>query len=122
MNLAIRSLNGDLGKYAADTFTEDLHKDLKADFILATNDKEIETDGQYLLSTKEFCTIKNLRYGVYKSIKLIVMSLYRIKRNKAYTSPVKLVFVVASLSDYHSDRSTLKSECLSETVFKISLI
>ena len=35
MNLAIRSLNGDLGKYAADTFTEDLHKDLKADFILA---------------------------------------------------------------------------------------
>ena len=35
MNLAIRSLNGDLGKYAADTFTEDLHKDLKADYILA---------------------------------------------------------------------------------------
>lgn len=35
MNLAIRSLNGDLGKYAADTFIEDLHKDLKADFILA---------------------------------------------------------------------------------------
>lgn len=35
MNLAIRSLNGDLGKYAADTFTEDLHKDLKADFVLA---------------------------------------------------------------------------------------
>lgn len=35
MNLAIRSMYGDLGKYAADTFTEDLHKDLKADFILA---------------------------------------------------------------------------------------
>ena len=35
MNLAIRSLNGDLGRYAADTFTEDLHKDLKADYILA---------------------------------------------------------------------------------------
>lgn len=35
MNLAIRSLNGDLGKFAADTFTEDLHKDLKADFVLA---------------------------------------------------------------------------------------
>ncbi len=34
MNLAIRSMYGDLGKYAADTFTEDLHKDLKADFIL----------------------------------------------------------------------------------------
>lgn len=35
MNLAIRSMYGDLGKYAADTFTEDLHKDLKAEFILA---------------------------------------------------------------------------------------
>lgn len=35
MNLAIRSMYGDLGEYAADTFTEDLHKDLKADFILA---------------------------------------------------------------------------------------
>lgn len=35
MNLAIRSMYGDLGKYAADTFTEDLHKDLKADYVLA---------------------------------------------------------------------------------------
>ena len=35
MNLAIRSMYGDLGNFAADTFTEDLHKDLKADFILA---------------------------------------------------------------------------------------
>lgn len=33
MNLAIRSIEGDLGKFAADTFHEDLHKDLKADFI-----------------------------------------------------------------------------------------
>ena len=35
MNLAIRSIDGNLGKFAADTFTEDLHKDLKADFVLA---------------------------------------------------------------------------------------
>src|SRR5574344_984401 len=35
MNLAIRSLNGDLGQFAADTFTEDLHPNLKADFVLA---------------------------------------------------------------------------------------
>ena len=44
MNLAIRSLNGDLGKYAADTFTEDLHKDLKADFILANPPFNVEWD------------------------------------------------------------------------------
>ncbi len=44
MNLAIRSLNGDLGKYAADTFTEDLHKDLKADFVLANPPFNMEWD------------------------------------------------------------------------------
>ncbi len=44
MNLAIRSLNGDLGKYAADTFTEDLHQDLKADFVLANPPFNLEWD------------------------------------------------------------------------------
>lgn len=44
MNLAIRSMYGDLGEYAADTFTEDLHKDLKADFILANPPFNLEWD------------------------------------------------------------------------------
>jgi type I restriction enzyme M protein len=35
MNLAIRSIDGDLGPYNADSFTNDLHKDLKSDFVLA---------------------------------------------------------------------------------------
>jgi type I restriction enzyme M protein len=35
MNLAIRGINGDLGSQHADTFHNDLHKDLKADYILA---------------------------------------------------------------------------------------
>lgn len=35
MNLAIRAIEGNLGNFAADTFLEDLHKDLKADYILA---------------------------------------------------------------------------------------
>ena len=35
MNLAIRGIEGDLGAQNADTFHNDLHKDLKADFILA---------------------------------------------------------------------------------------
>jgi type I restriction enzyme M protein len=35
MNLAIRGIDGDLGPNNADTFHNDLHKDLKADFILA---------------------------------------------------------------------------------------
>ncbi|SDY24127.1 class I SAM-dependent DNA methyltransferase [Thermoactinomyces sp. DSM 45892] len=35
MNLAIRGIEADLGGYNADTFHNDLHKTLKADFILA---------------------------------------------------------------------------------------
>lgn len=35
MNLAIRGIEGDLGKEPSDSFTHDLHPDLKADFILA---------------------------------------------------------------------------------------
>jgi type I restriction enzyme M protein len=35
MNLAIRGIEANLGPYAADTFHQDLHPDLKADFILA---------------------------------------------------------------------------------------
>src|SRR5690554_393305 len=35
MNLAIRGISGNLGETAADTFLNDQHKDLKADFIMA---------------------------------------------------------------------------------------
>jgi type I restriction enzyme M protein len=35
MNLAIRGIQGDIGSRHADTFREDLHKNLKADFIIA---------------------------------------------------------------------------------------
>lgn len=35
MNLALRGIEADLGDRAADSFTQDLHKDLRADFIIA---------------------------------------------------------------------------------------
>ena len=35
INMAIRGISADFGKYQADTFTNDLHPTLKADFILA---------------------------------------------------------------------------------------
>ena len=35
MNLAIRGIAGNLGERAADTFADDQHKDLKADYIMA---------------------------------------------------------------------------------------
>lgn len=35
MNLAIRGIDGDIGKHNADTFHHNMHKDLRADYILA---------------------------------------------------------------------------------------
>lgn len=35
MNLAVRGITCDLGKYASSSFTDDQHRDLKADFIMA---------------------------------------------------------------------------------------
>ncbi|WP_223399675.1 SAM-dependent methyltransferase [Nocardioides rotundus] len=35
MNLALRGIEADLGERSADTFTQDLHPDLRADFVIA---------------------------------------------------------------------------------------
>ncbi|MCA9946722.1 MAG: SAM-dependent DNA methyltransferase [Anaerolineales bacterium] len=49
MNLAIRGLDGNLGPYAADSFHDDLHPDLKADYILANPPFNISDWGGNLL-------------------------------------------------------------------------
>jgi len=56
MNLAIRGISANLGEKAADTFGDDQHKDLKADFIMANppfnqkdwrGEKELLTDPRW---------------------------------------------------------------------------
>ena len=46
MNLAIRAIDADLGAYQADTFFNDLHKTLKADFIMANPPFNLSNWGQ----------------------------------------------------------------------------
>ena len=49
MNLAIRGISANLGEMAANTFTNDQHKDLKADFIMANppfNQKDWRADNE----------------------------------------------------------------------------
>jgi type I restriction enzyme M protein len=49
MNLAIRGISGNLGERAADTFHNDLHPDLKADYIMANppfNQKDWRADNE----------------------------------------------------------------------------
>lgn len=46
MNMAIRGIDADFGQYQADTFTNDLHPTLKADFILANPPFNYKSWGQ----------------------------------------------------------------------------
>lgn len=51
MNLAIRGIAANLGEQAADTFSNDQHKDLKADYIMANppfNQKEWRTENELI--------------------------------------------------------------------------
>lgn len=51
MNLAIRGISGNLGEKAADTFGDDQHKDLKADYIMANppfNQKDWRADNELI--------------------------------------------------------------------------
>lgn len=51
MNLAIRGISANMGERAADTFLDDQHKDLKADFIMANppfNQKDWRSDSELL--------------------------------------------------------------------------
>ena len=46
MNMAIRGIDADFGQYHADTFFNDLHKSLKADFIMANPPFNLSNWGQ----------------------------------------------------------------------------
>lgn len=50
MNLAIRGIEGNIGTHAADTFTENLHRDLRADFIIANPPFNMSDWGANLLA------------------------------------------------------------------------
>jgi len=57
MNLAIRGISGNLGDKAANTFADDQHKDLKADFIMANppfNQKDWRGDNE-LIDDPRWC-------------------------------------------------------------------
>lgn len=50
LNLAIRGIEADLGQYNADTFYEDLHKNLRADYIMANPPFNLSNWGSGALS------------------------------------------------------------------------
>lgn len=70
MNLAIRGISANLGEMAANTFTNDQHKDLKADFIMANppfNQKEWRAENELIddprWSGYEVPPTSNANYG-----------------------------------------------------------
>ena len=70
MNLAIRGISANLGEQAANTFTNDQHKDLKADYIMANppfNQKDWRADNELIDDPRwdgyEVPSTSNANYG-----------------------------------------------------------
>ena len=70
MNLAIRGISANLGEQAADTFMNDQHKDLKADFIMANppfNQKDWRAENELVNDSRwdgyEVPPASNANYG-----------------------------------------------------------
>ena len=70
MNLAIRGISADLGEHEADTFLNDQHKDLKADYIMANppfNQKKWRSEDQLIDDERwngyEVPAASNANYG-----------------------------------------------------------
>ena len=82
MNLAIRGISANLGEMAANTFTNDQHKDLKADYIMANppfNQKEWRGDNELIDDPRwdgyEVPPTSNANYGWILNI---VLSRYKL--------------------------------------------
>ncbi len=78
MNLAIRGISANLGEMAANTFTNDQHKDLKADYIMANppfNQKEWKADNELIDDPRwngyEVPPTNNANYGWILNIDVV---------------------------------------------------
>jgi len=70
MNLAIRGISANLGEMAANTFTNDQHKDLKADFIMANppfNQKQWRAENELVDDSDSVIYVSTYGYEITNS-------------------------------------------------------
>ncbi|RDB36872.1 MAG: SAM-dependent DNA methyltransferase [Spirobacillus cienkowskii] len=107
MNLAIRGLEGDLGEMNADTFHNDQHRDLKADYILANPPFNISDWGGEMLKDDQ-----RWRYGVPSAGNANYAWLQHMVHRLAPNGVAGIVLANGSLSSNQSSEGEIRKKML----------
>ena len=107
MNLAIRGIEGNLGKEHADSFHRDLHPDLKADFILANPPFNMSDWGGELLKDD-----KRWKYGIPPSGNANFASVQDFIHHLAPTGYAGFVLANGSMSSNQSGEGEIRKNII----------
>lgn len=109
MNMAIRGIDADFGAYNADTFTNDLHPTLKADFILANPPFNYHPWGQKALKDD-----KRWRYGLPPSGNANYAWIQHMIHHLAPNGKIGLVLANGALSSQTSGEGEIRRKIIED--------
>lgn len=111
MNLAIRGIEADLGKYNADTFFEDCHSTLKADYVMANPPFNLSDWGADKLSSDV-----RWRYGVPPNGNANYAWLQHIVHHLAPNGKAGVVLANGSLSSNTSGEGEIRRKMIEDDI------
>lgn len=111
MNLAIRGIEADLGKYNADTFFEDCHSTLKADYVMANPPFNLSDWGADKLSSDV-----RWRYGVPPNGNANYAWLQHIVHHLAPNGKAGVVLANGSLSSNTSGEGDIRRKMIEDDI------
>lgn len=109
MNLAIRGIEADLGSYNADTFLNDCHPTLKADYILANPPFNLSNWGQDKLQDD-----KRWRYGIPPSGNANFAWIQHMIHHLSDNGKIGLVLANGSLSSQSSGEGEIRKNIIED--------
>lgn len=113
MNLAIRGIEADLGKYNADTFFEDCHSTLKADYVMANPPFNLSDWGADKLSSDV-----RWRYGVPPNGNANYAWLQHIVHHLAPNGKAGIVLANGSLSSNTSGEGEIRRKMIEDDIIE----
>jgi type I restriction enzyme M protein len=113
MNMAIRGIDADLGPYNADTFTNDLHPTLKADYILANPPFNYHPWGQEQLKDD-----KRWKYGLPPAGNANYAWIQHMIHHLAPNGKIGLVLANGALSTQSSGEGEIRKNIINDDLIE----
>jgi type I restriction enzyme M protein len=113
MNMAIRGIDADLGPYNADTFTNDLHPTLKADYILANPPFNYHPWGQEQLKDN-----KRWKYGLPPAGNANYAWIQHMIHHLAPNGKIGLVLANGALSTQSSGEGEIRKNIINDDLIE----